>query len=189
MPRSTPNRWQGLVLGALGGLAGTLAMGWYFKATSTLLPDAQEQDDASAATPGALDEIAVIGPWYEHGEGSTAAVGRLVYRCITGHDPRADETKTTLSELVHWSFGAAMGGLYGARRIAANGPDTLGGLVFGASVWLFASELAVPLLGFAPGPTAQPAAKHALEFGAHLIYGATTATTTHALRWLTARDW
>ncbi len=188
MRQSTPNRWQGLVLGTLGGLAGTLAMGWYFKVTSALMQDDQEQDDAPDATSGALDDIAVIGPWYEPGEGSTATVGRLAYRLITGHDPRADETKTTLSELVHWSFGASMGGLYGTSRIDADGPDVPGGLVFGASVWLFASEIAVPVLGFAPGPTAQPASKHALEFGAHLVYGATTAATTHALRWLVTRD-
>jgi hypothetical protein len=185
MPQSVPNRWQGLVLGTIGGLAGTLAMGWYFRATSALMQDAQEQqDDSVEDAPGALDDVALIGPFYEEGEGSTETVGRLAYQLVTGRNPRAKETKTMLSELTHWSFGASMGGLYGASRSDADAPDVLGGLAFGSGVWLFASEISLPLLGFAPGPTAQPAAKHALEFGAHLVYGATTAATTHALRWL-----
>lgn len=186
------NPWRDLVLGAVGGVAGTLAMGWYFKAAGAL--QARRQGDqappdehvgqaaADTTTPtDRLADIALLGPFYEAGENSTQAVGRWLYRLVTGHDPHSAETKTLLSELVHWSFGTTQGALYGLSRGPQPWPDLAGGLLFGSAVWLLASELAVPLLGFAPGPSAQPVRKHALEWGAHLVYGATVALTTQSL--------
>ncbi|WP_029214572.1 DUF1440 domain-containing protein [Kallotenue papyrolyticum] len=186
------NPWRDLALGAIGGVAGTLAMGWYFKAVGALQArrrrdQARQEDHAHHAaegntTPaGPLADIALLGPFYAAGENSTQAVGRWLYRQVTGGDPHSDETKTLLSELVHWSFGTAQGALYGLSRGAQPWPDLGGGLLFGSTVWLLASELAVPLLGFAPGPSAQPVSKHALEWGAHLVYGATVALTTQSL--------
>lgn len=87
-----------------------------------------------------------------------------------------------LSEAVHWSFGTLMGALYGALRDRADRPDLGGGLAFGSGVWLFASELMLPLVGLAPGPTMSPAQQHTKELGAHLVYGTVVAAVTQALQ-------
>jgi hypothetical protein len=183
------NRWRGLVLGAAGGAAGTMAMGLYFKALPALAAgEDQPGDDSTAQENGshAFDDISLVGKHYQDGEGSTVAVGRLAYQTVVGRAPEAQETKTVLSEAVHWSFGTSMGALYGMLRDRAGWPDLGGGLAFGAGVWLFASELLLPLLGLAPGPTATPAQRHAKEFGAHLVYGAVVAAVTQALQRLFA---
>jgi len=182
--RYRPNRWKGLLLGLVGGAVGTLAMNFYFKAMAPFVDMDATVDDQNGSQSHALDSIAVLGQHYQEGEGSTAAVGRVAYQTIAGASPKTEETRTMLSELVHWGFGMQMGALYGAIRGPTDMPDIVGGLGFGVSVWFLASELAVPVLGFAPGPTKFPLAHHANEFGAHIVYGLTTAATTQVLqRW------
>lgn len=182
--RQRPDPWKGLVIGALGGAAGTLLMGYYFQALAALQrgDSGGDDDEQEAEAHGPLDSVTLIGVHYQAGEGSTEALGRIVYQTLAGSAPESRETKTLLSELVHWSFGTAMGALYGAARGGrAAAVDVPGGALFGASVWLFASETMIPLLGLAPGPTAQPAARHAQEFGAHIVYGIAAAATTQGL--------
>jgi hypothetical protein len=179
------NRWRGLVLGAVGGAAGTMAMGLYFKALSTLAhSDDQSSADGEGQANGwhALDDISLVGKHYQQGEGSTEAVGRIAYQTVAGKPPKAQETKALLSEAVHWSFGTSMGAL----REQADWPDLGAGLAFGSAVWLFASELLLPLLRLAPGPTTSPAPQHAKEFGAHRVYGAFVAVVTQELQRLFA---
>lgn len=181
---NTENRWKGLVLGAVGGAVGTLAMGYYFKALAAL-PSCNGTGDSSehADFPlHGLDDISLVGRHYHEGEGSTAALGRIAYQTLAHRPPESQEIKTVLSQLVHWNFGMGMGSLYGAIRGRAAVPDTTGGLIFGVSVWLFASELLVPLLGLSPGPTTSPPSQHAKEFGAHIVYGVVTAATTQVLQ-------
>lgn len=179
------NPWRGAILGAIGGMSGTLAMGYYFKVI-TKLSQNENQGGSDTGTADenqshALDDISLIGQHYREGESSTVTMGRIIYRTIAGYEPKAQETRTTLSELVHWSFGTTMGALYGVIREDTPPLDLAGGMVFGAGVWFFASELMLPLLGLAPGPTTEPAVQHAQELGAHLVYGAVVATTTRTL--------
>ncbi|MEO7908080.1 MAG: DUF1440 domain-containing protein [Roseiflexaceae bacterium] len=184
------NRWRGLVLGSVGGAAGTLIMGLYFKAIKRLTSDA-EQPSSQPATHNtgvhALDDISLIGKHYQAGEDSTIVIGRIAYQTLVGVAPKSQETKALLGQAVHWSFGVSMGALYGILRDTPDWPDLGGGLIFGASVWLFASELMLPLLGVAPGPTKSPVQKHAQEFGAHLLYGAVVAAVAQLVQRLFAR--
>lgn len=178
-----PDRWKGLVLGAAGGAAGTAAMGAFMQAAASLISRrAIEQTEAQQpARPHPLDDISLVGKNYQPDEGSTAAMGRIVYQAMAGHPPEAPETKTTMSELVHWSFGTSMGALYGVVRGRVPLPDVAGGTVFGVCVWLFASELMVPLLGLSPGPTQTPLGSHANHAAGHVMYGVVTAATTQTL--------
>ncbi len=184
------NRWRGLVLGAVGGAVGTLMMGVYFKALASLTSGsdaASSKETYQASGAHALDDISLIGKHYQAGEDSTIVIGRIAYQTLAGVAPKSQETKALLGQAVHWSFGVSMGALYGILRDTGDWPDLGGGLIFGASVWLFASELLLPLLGVAPGPTKFPVQKHAQEFGAHLVYSAVVATVTQWLQRLFAR--
>jgi uncharacterized membrane protein YagU involved in acid resistance len=57
---------------------------------------------------------------------------------------------------VHYAFGAATGGLYGAVAEFAPEVTTAADLPFGAAFWLVADEIAVPLLGLSKGPKEYP---------------------------------
>ena len=170
---------KALVLGAIGGAAGTLAMRLYWSA-ATALTGSDPRALTSNDSPHALDDISVAGTHHQEDEGSTAAAGRLAYEAATGEEP-SDETKETLSYTVHWGYGLAMGGLYGLVRGRAEGADAAGGLVFGTALWLLGDELMVSLLGLAKGPTAFPPAQHAHRLGAHAAYGLTTAAVAQTL--------
>jgi hypothetical protein len=49
-----------------------------------------------------------------------------------------------------------------------------GGLPFGAAVWLFADELAVPATGLSDGRDEGHPARHLESLTAHLLFGAAT---------------
>ncbi len=130
----------------------------------------------------ALDDISLVGEHHKEDESSTMAVGRILDKTLTGKEPRSKETKTTLSNEVHWAYGMTVGGIYGALRGGAAGiPDIPGGLAYGTGLWLFGSEVALPLLGLSPGPTTSSPASHAYGLGAHFAYGLATAATKQML--------
>ena len=181
MNHRASNRWKGLVLGMLGGVAGTAAMGYYWQAVTALTGE-DPRTKTSEGGPHELDSISLVGTQHEADESSTAALGRVGYESLVGEEPGSDGTKSTLSTLVHWSHGTLMGGAYGALRGAAGVPDLRGGLVFGAALWLFGDELSVSLLGLAEGPTKFPPEQHVHRLGSHLAYGTTVAVTTQVLQ-------
>lgn len=173
------NRWKGLVLGAVGGVAGTVAMGYYWQA-ATALAGQDPREETSDDGPGALDSISLVGKQHRDDESSTSALGRIGYQKLAGAEP-SEEAKTTLSNVVHYSYGALTGGLYGALRGAGPLLDLRGGALFGTGLWLFGDELGVSLLGLAEGPTTYPPGQHAHRFGAHVAYGLGVAATTRLL--------
>lgn len=91
----------------------------------------------------------------------------------TGREVPA-EYKPSAGSLVHYAFGGALGAIYGAA--AARTPDVTSwaGLPFGATVWLIADEMGVPLSGLSKAPTEHPLSSHASALATHLVYGATT---------------
>jgi hypothetical protein len=160
--------------GAAGGAAGTFAMDFYMRAMKKLSPDGCRGKPREHL-------ISLIGRRHEKGESSTAALGRMMYEAATGERP-SNQTRKKLSKAVHWGYGIDLGGAYGAFRGRKPKLDVLGGLVYGAGLWVLGDEIAVPLLGLAEGPKAYPKKIHAESLGAHLIYGAATAVATQLLR-------
>lgn len=179
MSHHEPNRWKGYILGMAGSAAGVLAMKYYWQAATALTgSDPRSIPNNSDFHP--FDSVSVIGTHHQEDESSTAALGRIIYSTLAGQEP-AKETKTTLSYIVHWGYGMAQGGLYGAARAGAGFPDLRGGLVFGTALWLLGDEALISTLGLAAGPTKYAPAEHLNRWAAHLTYGLTTALTTQLL--------
>jgi len=146
-------------------------MGQFLKATETPGTSLREREPV----------ILPLGRLHREGEPSMQVTGRVLHEAATGTEPGPQETKV-LSEVVHWTFGAGMGALYGAIRGSAGVPDAMGGIAFGSAVWLLFSEIAVPLLGLAPPPTRTPLKGHLGHLGGHWVYGLITAATLQTLR-------
>lgn len=176
-------RLYGLARGALGGLAGLLAMRLVFEAAAALRSGRGDgaESEGPVESRDALDDIAVAGIESREDESATAALGRLVHEAVLGDEPD-EERKARLGQAVHWGYGVLMGGVYGAIRPRAELPDLAAGLGYGTALWALGDELMVPLFGLSEGPTAHHWTTHAAGFGAHLAYGAATATATQALR-------
>ena len=170
-----PNRWKGFVLGLAGGAAGVCAMNSFMKHSSGIF----ERLPGDSLT-GRPRSVSLIGKQHREDESSTAAVGRILYREAAGAEPQSDELKETLSNLVHWGYGIAMGGVWGALQPESFDPKA--GVAYGSALWLAGDEAAVPLLGLSSSPASHPPSEHAQTLAAHCVYGAVTATTTGLLQ-------
>jgi hypothetical protein len=181
------NRWKGFVLGAGGGVAGILAMRYYWKAVTAITGGDPRKASGPAAKhpPQPLDHVSLIGKHHQQGESSTAAAGRILYTALTGKPPQSAETKTVLSYVVDWVISLGAAGAYGAWRGSARFPDVPGGLVLGVGLWLGGDEAVMPLTGLTAGPTAYTPALHAHALGAHLAYGLASSAAAQALQAVT----
>ena len=94
------------------------------------------------------------------------------------------ETKATVGEAIHWSYGAGWGALYGLAQESLRLPRLVHGTVFGLLVATVASTL-VPSMGLTPPPTKQPPEKSMMQLALHLVYGWVTVLVFHRI---TAHD-
>ncbi len=163
--------WKRALAGMAGGAAGTAAMDLYMKAAGKV-PGGQNRQPQPKT-----HDVSLFGRKHEEGESATAALGRIAYQAVKHREPDP-ETKNKLSEAVHWIYGVKLGAAYGLLQGRTGKGYLLGGLAFGAALWLIGDEIAVPLLGLAEGPKAYAVGLHAQALGAHLAYGVVTAGTT-----------
>ncbi len=166
-PRAAP--WKGLAAGAAGGLVGAWTMnqfqaGWSRAAEKIRKPAAQQQSQSSADGEDATQKAA-------------AHVARAVF-----HRELSPAQKKKLGPAVHYGFGAAMGGLYGALSEFVPRANAGFGTAYGALLFAGADEAALAALGLAKRPTAYPLSTHAYALSSHLVYGATTEAVRRLLR-------
>lgn len=158
--------WQGVALGVAGGLAGS----WLMNQSQTVMSKVAKTVDGHAAS---------------HDQGqkpATVLTAEKIAESVIGAPLPQDEKKIA-EPLVHYGFGALVGGLYGALAPAAPLVTLGAGSVYGALVWLLADEVAVPALGLSRGPRQTPLPKHLQALGAHLVYG----LTAEGVRWAGAK--
>lgn len=164
---------RGAVAGAAGGAAGSAAM----TASLALLRHALNRSrrvrhaqhsllrgtrssEWTSQVPGGRDDATV--------RAATRAY-RLLFRRRLGRRARR-----WAGPLMHYAFGAAVGGIYGALAARTPQVERGRGLAFGTAVWLAADEVLDPVLGLTEPPWRNPWYVHAWALGAHLVYGATT---------------
>jgi hypothetical protein len=148
--------WKGMAAGALGGLAGSYAMNQFQslwnKASETLSGESEQQESG------------------EESEDATIKAAQAISRNLFGHE-LADSEKKWAGPIVHYSFGTAVGVLYGALSEAFPACGAGHGTVFGSGVWLVADETGVPAAGLSKPATEVPASSHIAALAAHLVYG------------------
>jgi putative membrane protein len=84
--------------------------------------------------------------------------------------------------VVHYIFGVASGGFYGALAEVTPQVTTAAGVPFGAVFWLIADQISVPLFGLKEEPSEFPPSTHAYSLASHLVYGVTAELSRRALR-------
>jgi putative membrane protein len=152
------NLWKGFLAGALGGLAASFAMSQFH---------AVFQKAGSAAL--------------QIGEDSTVKAASAVSRTAFHHKLTLDQKKIA-GPIVHYGFGANVAGIYGITAELAPLVSTGWGIPFGAAVWLGAHVITVPALGLSDPITHSELRAEAVEFGAHLVYGAVAEGLRRFLR-------
>ncbi|HVG34652.1 MAG TPA: DUF1440 domain-containing protein [Pyrinomonadaceae bacterium] len=93
-----------------------------------------------------------------------------------------ESEKEPAGAVVHYVFGIAMGGFYGALAEVAPVVTYGAGVPFGAAFWLTADELVVPALGLSEEPTEYPVSAHAYSFFSHTVYALTAEAVRRTVR-------
>ena len=160
--RSEPGAAINIIGGLVGGLVASFAMERFQRMLGGISPDLggapggggqqYRKPQSEPSTYKAADAIA------------TGTIGR---RVPPQHKPAAGAA-------IHYAFGGAVGAIYGAGAARSSEITAWGGLPFGATVWLIADEMGMPLVGLAKRPSEYPLRDHVTALTSHLVYGATT---------------
>ena len=160
---------RNVVAGLVGGLVASFAMEHFQRALSRV------SEDMGGASGGGGQQHRK-----PQSEPATYKAADAATRAVTGRSlPRED--RPTGGSIVHYAFGGAVGAIYGAAASQNEEVTAWGGIPFGATVWLIADEIGVPLAGLSKAPTEYPLSSHLSAFATHLVYGLTTESVRKLL--------
>src|SRR2546423_8655914 len=144
------NVWKGIVAGLAAGLVASWTMNQFQAAWTKLAGNSEKPHGAQSMQPS---EGSTGDHTQDMGEQDNATVetAKVISETIFGHELQESEKKPA-GAAVHYAFGTATGGLYGALAEISPEVTTAAGLPFGAVFWLVADEVAVPLLGLSKKP-------------------------------------
>ena len=164
-----PHLVRGVVAGVAGGLVASWVMNEFLAAAKKV---------AEATKPESEKRAAQRQP---EGEDATQKVANAVTEAATGEE-LSKQAREVGGPIVHYAFGALMGGVYGG--IAEYSPSARLGLgsAFGSALFVGADEVMVPLLGLGKKPTDEPASGQVQHWLAHVVYGATVEIVRRGVR-------
>jgi hypothetical protein len=175
-----------MIAGAAGGLVASWAMN-QFQALLSRMTHGVERPHGAQSLQQGLPRHGVARKLQERGrdrEADNAAVRTavVVSERLFGLELVERERKEIAGAVVHYAFGVATGGVYGALAEMKPPVATGAGLPFGAAVWLIADEIIVPALGLSKPPTKYKLSTHAYSIASHLVYGLTTEIVRREVR-------
>ena len=180
MHEDNGNVWKGLVAGLAGGLVASWTMN-QFQAAWTRIAENSEKPHGAQSMQPSNGSTGNQSEDMKEQDDATVETAKVISEKVFGHELQENEKKPA-GAAVHYAFGTATGGLYGALAEVAPQVTTAAGLPFGAAFWLIADEVTVPLLGLSKGPTEYPVSTHVYAFASHLVYGVTAEFSRRALR-------
>jgi putative membrane protein len=158
--------WKGVAAGLAGGLVASFVMNQFQAVTKRVSAQCGKGDGRGEAEKN-------------EGEDATIKTAEAITEAF-GH-PLSKEERKVAGPVVHYAFGATMGGVYGALAELSPKVSAGAGVPFGTVVWLGADEVAVPALGLSKKPTEYPPSVHAYALASHVVYGLTTELVRRAV--------
>lgn len=165
------------ILGVLAGIAGGLAASWVMN--EFMAGPGKALQHAVQSNAQNREEQAHSG---EPKEDATMKVADNIVNTATGGRHLTWEGKQKAGPVVHYTFGALMGGIYGGMAEYSSEITAGFGTVFGGMLFSGADLIAVPALHLGPPATAQSASTLASPFAAHIVYGTTTELVRRLVR-------
>lgn len=171
--RNNAHLASGIVAGIAGGLVASWIMNEFMENMGPSLQKAIHGNGASTVQPTQEGDKP---------DDATMKTADAVVSAITGGRHLSHEGKEKGGPIVHYAFGAIMGGVYGA--VAEGIPETTFGFgtAFGAALFTGADLVAVPALNLSGSSSNAPVSSLASPFAAHLVYGAATEAVRRLVR-------
>ncbi len=162
---------RGILAGVAGGLVAAWAMNVFSEGPGKKLAQAVAPADQQPSSSDA-----------EPKQDATMKAADFIVEHVTGgrHLTWAEQQKD--GPIVHYAFGALMGGLYGGHAEYSPLVRSGFGTTFGAVLFGGADLVAVPSLNLSGSPSDAPAATLLTPFVTHLVYGVTTELVRRSVR-------
>jgi len=171
------NLAAGILAGAIGGLVASWMMNLFSEDAGPKIQQAVLAIDGNQNGQGGSQDAED-----EPKEDATMKAADAVVSTVTGGRHLSLEERQKGGSIVHYAFGAPMGGVYGA--LAEYSPTARAGFgtAFAGLLFAGADMIAVPALHLSPATGDQPASSLGTPFGAHMVYGVTTECVRRLVR-------
>ena len=168
---------RGILAGVAGGLVASWVMNEFMSGPGKKLQGAVQTEEQNWH-----DQIAEVQGENKDKEDATMKAADRIVKVVTGGRHLSWEEKQKAGPVVHYAFGALMGGVYGG--LAECAPAVTAGMGTGFASVLFggADLFAVPALGLSQEIQKENAVKLANPFAGHLVYGVTVETVRRIVR-------
>ncbi len=176
-----PNVWKGLAAGLTAGLVAAWTMNQFQAAWTKKAQGFEKPHGAQSMQPSEGEYSDQTPEDKSQQDDATVKVARAISENVLGHCLE-DHEERSAGAAVHYAFGIAIGGVYGAVAELAPQVTTALGLPFGVVFWIVADETVMPLLRLSKGPTQYSPATHAYALSSHLVYGAAAEITRRSVR-------
>jgi uncharacterized membrane protein YagU involved in acid resistance len=164
-----------IVRGILAGVAGGLAAAWVMNEFSSTLG---EKLSEAVETPQDKQEL----KQQSDGEDATMKMADKIVETVTGGQHLTHEQREVGGPIVHYSFGAIMGGVYGVLAEYTDVAKAGFGTTFGGVLFATADVFGVPAMKLGPWPDQYPLSSLASPLAGHLVYGFTTELVRRIVR-------
>ena len=172
------NMWCGAcVAGVVGGLAASWMMNQFAAGAGKSLTHAVQSDEQNAEQEKLAAEQAG-----KPQEDATMKAADLIVSTVTGGQHLTWEEKEKDGPIVHYAFGALMGGLYGGLAEVSGVVTTGLGSGFGSVLFAGADLVGVPALHLSGSAAGAPVNTLITPYAAHIVYGVTTDVVRRLVR-------
>jgi putative membrane protein len=163
---------RGVVAGIAGGLVASWIMNVFIEGAGPKITHAVESMQGEKRDEERDDQHDQAAHDTAPKEDATMKAADAIVATVTGGKHLSFEEKQKGGPVVHYAFGALMGGVYGA--LAEYSPKARAGFGTGFGTALFAGAdlVAVPALHLSGSSADAPVSTLATPFAAHLVYGA-----------------
>jgi hypothetical protein len=175
--QNEPRLWSGIVAGVAGGLFASWIMNEFVKSPGPKIIDA-------VASPNGRhqDGHEKHSQSEEPKEDATMKTADAIVSTVTGGRHLSFEEKQKGGPIVHYAFGAIMGGVYGALSEYSPAARAGFGTAFAGALFAGADLVAVPALNLSGAPADAGASTLATPFAAHMVYGVATEAVRRLVR-------
>jgi len=170
---------RGILAGVAGGLVASWIMNEFMAGPGAKLTQAVQTDEENAAGARLEQEREQSG---EPRIDATMKAADAIVNTVTGGRHLSLEEKQKDGPIVHYAFGALMGGLYGGLAEYSSVARSGFGTTFGSALFTGADLIAVPAFKLSGSSADAPVSSLVTPFAAHIVYGTTTELVRRVVR-------
>lgn len=173
---------RGILAGAGAGLAASWAMNRFMTGPGQKLQQVLQTEAEKYNERLQQMQEAQRGDSDQPKQDATMKAADAITATATGGQHLSLEQQEQAGPVVHYAFGALVGGLYGGLAEYSDRARTGFGTAFGTALFAGADLVAVPAFRLGPPVSETPAKALANPLAAHLVYGATTELLRRVFR-------